>query len=107
MIELVWRAHGRFAIGEESARETTVNVNHPTVIQEPGDGRALLELSRPPAGELLGSTDAGRVLTTVALAARGARVATSAAAVASAVETVLLSLPDPAVVRDVTLGEDG
>jgi hypothetical protein len=44
MIELVWRAHGRFAIGEESARD--VNINQPTVIQEPGDGRALLELVR-------------------------------------------------------------
>jgi hypothetical protein len=30
MIELVWRAHGRFAIEEESARETTVDVNQAT-----------------------------------------------------------------------------
>jgi 3-hydroxyisobutyrate dehydrogenase-like beta-hydroxyacid dehydrogenase len=42
-----------------------------------------------------------------ALVAKGARAAASPAAVASAVDTVLLSLPDPAVVRQVTLGSDG
>jgi 3-hydroxyisobutyrate dehydrogenase-like beta-hydroxyacid dehydrogenase len=42
-----------------------------------------------------------------ALVAKGARAAASPAAVASAVDTVLLSLPDPAVVRQVTLGPDG
>ncbi len=42
-----------------------------------------------------------------ALVAKGARSAASAAAVASAVETVLLSLPDPAIVRKVALGADG
>jgi 3-hydroxyisobutyrate dehydrogenase-like beta-hydroxyacid dehydrogenase len=41
------------------------------------------------------------------LTAKGARAAASPAAVASAVDTVLLSLPDPAIVRQVTLGEDG
>ena len=42
-----------------------------------------------------------------ALVAKGARAAASPAAVGSAVDTVLLSLPDPAVVRQVTLGGDG
>ncbi len=42
-----------------------------------------------------------------ALVAKGARAAASPAAVASAVETVLLSLPDPAIVRAVVLGADG
>lgn len=42
-----------------------------------------------------------------ALLARGASAAASPAAVASAAETVLLSLPDPAIVRKVALGEDG
>lgn len=42
-----------------------------------------------------------------ALVAKGARAAASPAAVASAVETVLLSLPDPAIVRAVALGADG
>ena len=42
-----------------------------------------------------------------ALVAKGARAAASPAAVASAVETVLLSLPDPAIVRTVALGADG
>jgi 3-hydroxyisobutyrate dehydrogenase-like beta-hydroxyacid dehydrogenase len=42
-----------------------------------------------------------------ALTAKGARAAASPAAVASAVDTVLLSLPDPAVVRQVALGADG
>lgn len=42
-----------------------------------------------------------------ALVARGASAAASPAAVASAAETVLLSLPDPAIVRKVALGEDG
>lgn len=42
-----------------------------------------------------------------ALVARGASAAASPAAVASAAETVLLSLPDPAIVRKVALGDDG
>ncbi len=42
-----------------------------------------------------------------ALVAKGASAAASSAAVASAVDTVLLSLPDPAIVRQVTLGADG
>ncbi len=42
-----------------------------------------------------------------ALVAKGASAAASPAAVASAVDTVLLSLPDPAIVRQVTLGADG
>ena len=42
-----------------------------------------------------------------ALVAKGARAAASPAAVASAVETVLLSLPTPAIVREVALGADG
>jgi 3-hydroxyisobutyrate dehydrogenase-like beta-hydroxyacid dehydrogenase len=42
-----------------------------------------------------------------ALVAKGARAAASPAAVASAVDTVLLSLPDPAIVRKVALGADG
>ena len=42
-----------------------------------------------------------------ALVAKGARAAASPAAVACAVGTVLLSLPDPAIVRTVTLGADG
>jgi len=41
------------------------------------------------------------------LVAKGARAAASPAAVASAVETVLLSLPTPAIVREVALGADG
>ncbi len=42
-----------------------------------------------------------------ALVAKGARAASSPAAVASAVDTVLLSLPDPPIVRNVALGADG
>jgi 3-hydroxyisobutyrate dehydrogenase-like beta-hydroxyacid dehydrogenase len=42
-----------------------------------------------------------------ALVAKGARAAASPAAVASAVDTVLLSLPDPVIVRKVALGADG
>lgn len=42
-----------------------------------------------------------------ALVAKGAVAAASPAAVASAVDTVLLSLPDPAIVRKVALGADG
>ncbi len=42
-----------------------------------------------------------------ALVAKGAVAAASPAAVASAVATVLLSLPDPAIVRQVALGADG
>ncbi len=41
------------------------------------------------------------------LAARGARIAASAAEVASAAELVLVSLPTPAVVQAVALGEGG
>jgi 3-hydroxyisobutyrate dehydrogenase-like beta-hydroxyacid dehydrogenase len=41
------------------------------------------------------------------LAAKGARTAASPAAVASAVDTVLLSLPTPSIVREVTLGANG
>src|SRR5688572_12719142 len=41
------------------------------------------------------------------LAAKGARIAASPAAVASAVDTVLLSLPTPPIVREVALGRDG
>ncbi len=42
-----------------------------------------------------------------ALVARGARAAASPSAVASAVDTVLLSLPTPPIVREVALGADG
>lgn len=42
-----------------------------------------------------------------ALVVKGARAAASPVAVASAVDTVLLSLPDPAIVRKVALGADG
>jgi len=42
-----------------------------------------------------------------ALAAKGATAATSPAAVACAVDTVLLSLPDPTIVRDVAIGAGG
>jgi 3-hydroxyisobutyrate dehydrogenase-like beta-hydroxyacid dehydrogenase len=42
-----------------------------------------------------------------ALEAKGARSAASPAAVASAVDTVLLSLPTPRIVREVTLGANG
>jgi len=42
-----------------------------------------------------------------ALAGKGARVAASPAEVASAADTVLLSLPSPAAVRDVVLGAHG
>jgi 3-hydroxyisobutyrate dehydrogenase-like beta-hydroxyacid dehydrogenase len=45
--------------------------------------------------------------TAAALAGKGARVAASPAEVASAADTVLLSLPSPAVVRDVVLGAHG
>jgi 3-hydroxyisobutyrate dehydrogenase-like beta-hydroxyacid dehydrogenase len=41
------------------------------------------------------------------LAAKGARSAASPQAVASAVDTVLLSLPTPSIVREVTLGANG
>ena len=41
------------------------------------------------------------------LAAKGARTAASPAAVASAADTVLLSLPTPPIVREVVLGRDG
>ena len=59
--------------------------------------------------------DAGYALTVcdvrresvAALTAKGARAAASPAEVASAAETVLLSLPTPAVVREVALGKDG
>ena len=39
------------------------------------------------------------------LTAKGARAAASPAEVASAVDTVLLSLPTPPIVREVALGE--
>ncbi len=39
--------------------------------------------------------------------ARGAKAASSPSAVASAVDTVLVSLPTPAIVREVALGKDG
>ena len=42
-----------------------------------------------------------------AMAAKGARVANSPSALASMVDTVLLSLPTPAIVREVTLGANG
>jgi 3-hydroxyisobutyrate dehydrogenase-like beta-hydroxyacid dehydrogenase len=42
-----------------------------------------------------------------AMAAKGARVAASPSALASMVDTVLLSLPTPAIVREVTLGANG
>ena len=66
----------------------------------------------PMSGRLL---DAGYTLTVhdvdrkacETLAARGAKVAQSPAEVASAVDTVLLSLPTPPIVRQVALGEDG
>ena len=41
------------------------------------------------------------------LAARGARVATSPAEVASSASVVLMSLPTPAIVQSVALGDDG
>ena len=70
------------------------------------------KMGAPMAGRLL---DAGYALTIfdtreAALApfvARGAKSAGSPAAVASAVETVLVSLPTPDVVRQVALGRDG
>ena len=66
----------------------------------------------PMAGRLL---DAGYRLTIcdkderamAPLIARGAQRAASPAALASAVETILVSLPTPAVVQAVALGEDG
>ena len=66
----------------------------------------------PMAGRLI---DAGYTLTVhdlnrkacETLAARGARTAASPAEVASAVDTVLLSLPTPAIVRQVALGNEG
>ncbi|MET0878693.1 MAG: NAD(P)-dependent oxidoreductase, partial [Tardiphaga sp.] len=44
---------------------------------------------------------------TAALAARGARVASSPGEVASAAEIVLMSLPTPDIVKAVALGENG
>ncbi len=66
----------------------------------------------PMAGRLL---DAGYTLTIfdareaamASLVARGAHAAASPAAVASEVETVLVSLPTPAIVKDVVLGANG
>ncbi|MDQ5849336.1 MAG: NAD(P)-dependent oxidoreductase [Pseudomonadota bacterium] len=66
----------------------------------------------PMAGRLI---DAGYSLTVhdvnrkacETLAAKGARVAASPAELASAVDTVLLSLPTPPIVREVALGKDG
>ena len=69
-------------------------------------------MGRPMASRLI---DAGYSLTVcdlrpesvAALTARGARAAASPAAVASAVDTVLLSLPTPPIVREVVLGANG
>lgn len=66
----------------------------------------------PMAGRLI---DAGYSLTVhdvnrkacETLAAKGARVAASPAELASAVDTVLLSLPTPPIVREVALGKNG
>src|ERR1700761_8212831 len=44
---------------------------------------------------------------TAPLAARGARIASSAGEVASAAEIVLMSLPTPDIVKAVALGENG
>jgi hypothetical protein len=70
------------------------------------------KMGAPMAGRLI---DAGYALTIFdtreavlsPFVARGAKSATSPAAVASAVETVLVSLPTPDVVRQVALGRDG
>jgi 3-hydroxyisobutyrate dehydrogenase-like beta-hydroxyacid dehydrogenase len=70
------------------------------------------KMGGPMAARLI---DAGYALTVCdvrrdvveALAARGARPAASPRAVADAARTVLLSLPDPGVVREVALGETG
>lgn len=69
-------------------------------------------MGRPMALRLL---DAGYALTVhdtrsdavAALVARGARAAASPAAVGSAADTVLLSLPTPPIVREVALGANG
>jgi 3-hydroxyisobutyrate dehydrogenase-like beta-hydroxyacid dehydrogenase len=69
-------------------------------------------MGAPMAGRLI---DAGFGLTVFdtraaavqSFAARGATAAASPAAVASAVDTVLVSLPTPAIVREVALGKDG
>jgi 3-hydroxyisobutyrate dehydrogenase-like beta-hydroxyacid dehydrogenase len=69
-------------------------------------------MGAPMAGRLL---DAGYTLTVFdareavvkPFLARGAQAASSAAAVASAVDTVLVSLPTPDIVRQVALGSDG
>jgi 3-hydroxyisobutyrate dehydrogenase-like beta-hydroxyacid dehydrogenase len=70
------------------------------------------KMGGPMAGRLL---DAGYALTVFdtrmpvaqPLVARGAQLASSPAAVASAVETVLVSLPTPDVVKEVALGSRG
>jgi 3-hydroxyisobutyrate dehydrogenase-like beta-hydroxyacid dehydrogenase len=69
-------------------------------------------MGAPMANRLL---DAGHTLTiydiredaTKPFAARGCKIAASPAAVASAAETVLVSLPTPDVVRAVALGPEG
>ncbi|HZA50024.1 MAG TPA: NAD(P)-dependent oxidoreductase [Myxococcaceae bacterium] len=69
-------------------------------------------MGRPMASRLI---DAGYRLTVFdlrreavdALRAKGAQAAASPAEVASAADTVLLSLPTPAIVREVALGENG
>jgi 3-hydroxyisobutyrate dehydrogenase-like beta-hydroxyacid dehydrogenase len=69
-------------------------------------------MGAPMAGRLI---DAGYALTVYdlnpkaceTLAAKGARAAASPAEVASAADTVLLSLPTPAIVRQVALGNEG
>jgi 3-hydroxyisobutyrate dehydrogenase-like beta-hydroxyacid dehydrogenase len=70
------------------------------------------QMGGPMAGRLL---DAGYTLTVFdaraaalqSLAARGAQVAKSAAEVGSLADTVLVSLPTPAIVREVILGASG
>src|SRR5512134_3357881 len=91
------------------------SIRSATAPQE-GDGMAkhvgfigLGRMGTPMASRLM---DAGYQLTVFdirresvdALVAKGAAAAASPAAVASAVDTVLLSLPDPAIVRKVALG---
>ena len=46
MIELVWREHGRLLTDKEASHDTTITVHQSPLIQEPGDGRALLEVVR-------------------------------------------------------------
>src|SRR5689334_24539617 len=69
-------------------------------------------MGAPMAGRLIDAGFGLTVFDTRAAAvqtftARGATPAASPADVASAVETVLVSLPTPAIVREVALGKDG